>query len=563
MGSLNRDNRAPGIPRYDIIVVGGGFGGCYALWKFRKLGFSVHVFEAGSELGGVWHWNSYPGARVDSEMPYYQFTIPEVWRDWSWSQRFPDHAEIKAYFRHVDKILDLSKDVSYQSIVNGADFDSDSGLWTITTSSGEIATCKWFVPASGSSHKAYSPNFPGLNSYEGQVIHSSSWPKATVDFKHKRVAIIGAGATGVQLVQKVSKVAGNLSVYIRNPNIALPMGQRDISPLEQRSQKGIYRGLFQLARDTNAGLACDAQSVAGADVSPQERERFWEELWSRGGFSFQAGNYTDVLSNEETSKQVYQFWVSKVRQRVRDPAKQEIVAPRVQPYPFATKRSSLEQDYYECLDRGNVDIIGLKRTPIREFSRDGIITDDGKERKHDIVIMATGYDNMTGSLTSMGLRGKDGVDMKKRWEDGVWSYLGIFARGCPNMFMIYGPQAPTAFTNAPIFIEDQVEIVAGLLSKLKEEEIHTIEPRRAAELQWKTLCQDISDSLLFRLNDSSWYLGANIPGKKREQLNYLGGMIGYRAACKDGLKDWSKFEVSRREGGTWPLARSSAPRARI
>ncbi|CAG9983278.1 unnamed protein product [Clonostachys byssicola] len=563
MSSVIRDKGIPGIPHHDIIVVGGGFGGCYALWKFRQLGFSIHVFEAGSELGGVWHWNSYPGARVDSEMPYYQFTIPEVWRDWSWSQRFPDHTEIKAYFRHVDKILDLSKDVSYQSIVNGADFDTSSGLWTITTSSGEIATCKWFVPASGSSHKAYSPEFPNLSAYEGQLVHSSSWPKSAVHFKGKRVAVIGAGATGVQLVQEISKVAGNLSVYIRNPNIALPMGQRDISPLEQRSQKGIYRGLFQLARDTNAGLACDAQSIAGADVSAEERERFWEELWSRGGFSFQAGNYSDVLSNEETSRQIYEFWAFKVRQRVRDPAKQEIVAPRVQPYPFATKRSSLEQDYYECLDRDNVDIIGLKKTPIREFSRSGIVTDDGKERQHDIVIMATGYDNMTGSLTSMGLRGKDGIDMKKRWEDGVWSYLGIFAGGCPNMFMIYGPQAPTAFTNAPIFIEEQVEIVAALLLKLKKEGVQTIEPRRAAEQNWKTLCQDISDSLLFRLNDSSWYLGANIPGKKREQLNYLGGMIRYREACKSGLKDWSNFEVKWTKSSNSPLAKSNAPMARI
>lgn len=567
MGSLgNGLSNDRGHPHYDVVIIGGGFGGCYALWKFRNLGFSTHVFEAGSALGGVWHWNSYPGARVDSETPFYQLTIPEVWRDWKWTQRFPSHEEIKAYFGHVDKILDLSKDISYRTIVNGADFDENTCRWTISTSTGKTVTCKWFVPASGSSYKANKPDFPNLNTYGGRVIHSSAWPESEIDFKGKNVAVIGAGATGVQLVQEISKVADKLTVYIRNPNIALPMGQRDISPLEQQSQKAIYRSLFQLARETNAGLACDPQPLAASQVSDEERIRFWKDLWSRGGFSFQAGNYSDVLADEKTSRMLYDFWASKVRQRVRDPAKREVVAPKEWPYPFATKRSSLEQDYYDCIDQDNVDVVGLKKTPIQEFTKEGITTDDGRERKHDIVVMATGFDNMTGSLTSMGLRGKNGVDMQKRWKDGVRSYLGILAGGCPNMFMIYGPQgestsslprvvpvltepaAPTAFTNAPIFIESQVDTIADLLVKLRDEKIRSIEPRRAAEEHWGKVCQDISNMLLFRLNDSSWYLGANIPGKKREQLNYLGGMVSYGEACNDGFKDWSNFDVKREEG---------------
>lgn len=445
MGSLGQPNGV--TPDYDVVLIGGGFGGSYALWKFRNLGFKVHLFEAGAALGGVWHHNSYPGARVDSEMPYYQFTIPEVYRDWRWTKRFPGHEEIKAYFAHADKVLELSKDVSYQTIVNGADFDEQSGQWTIQTNTGKSVTCKWFVPASGSSYKAYKPQFPNLEGFKGRIIHSSAWPKEDVDFKGKKVAVIGAGATGVQLVQEISKVADNLTVYIRNPNIALPMGQRDISELEARAQQGIYKGLFKLARETNAGLTMDAQTTSGSQVSEQERNEFWETLWARGGFAFQAGNYADVLVDRNTSTALYEFWKNKVRQRIRDPEKKEIVAPTVQPYPFATKRSSLEQNYYECLDQDNVDVVGLKKTPIKEFTEEGILTEDGKEREHDIVVMATGYDNMTGSLTAMGLRGKDGVDMKKRWQDGVWSYLGILAGGCPNMFMIYGPQGmPTSST---------------------------------------------------------------------------------------------------------------------
>lgn len=431
----------PEIPsHFDIIVIGGGFGGCYSLYKFRKLGFSTHLFEAGSALGGVWHWNSYPGARVDSEIPYYQFSMPEVWRGWTWTQRFPAHDELKAYFRHVDKVLDLSKDVSYGTVVTGADFDVNTARWTITTSTGRVVTCKFLVPATGSSHKRYEPDFPNMSSFKGNLVHSSTWPDSGIDFKGKRVAVIGAGATGVQCVQETAKQAEHLTVYVRNPNIALPMRQRELSELEQRSQKGIYRSLFSIARQTAAGIACDPQALSAQEVVAEQREQFWEELWQRGGFNFQAANYWDFLVNDSTNRMLYEFWAKKTRPRLRDPFKQEILVPSERPYPFATKRSSLEQDYYECLDQDNVDVVSLKLTPLREFTSKGIVTEDGIEREHDIVILATGYDNVTGSLTRMGVRGKDGVDLKERWKDGVWTYLGIMTSGCPNMFIAYGPQ---------------------------------------------------------------------------------------------------------------------------
>lgn len=450
MGSIGHSSQVNGVAGniaanvhqqdFDVIVIGGGFGGCNALYKLRKAGFSTHLLEAGSALGGVWHWNSYPGARVDSEMPYYQFSIPEVYKTWNWSQRFPGHEELKAYFRHVDKTLDLSRDISYNRAVVGADFDEGSGKWTIQTSTGRTLTCKFLVPATGSSYKRYEPIFPGMDAYQGQIIHAASWPESDINFEGKRVAIIGAGATGVQLVQEIAKVAAHTSVYIRNPNIAIPMGQRDLSPLEATAQKAIYKGLFQLARQTAAGIAMDAQPKKAAEDSREEQQAYLEELWARGGFSFQAANYADFLVNMDTNKMVYDFWCQKTRQRIRDPAKADVVAPLVQPYPVATKRCSLEQDYYERLDQDNVDVVGLKKTPIKGFTERGIVTEDGREREHDYVVLATGYDNMTGSLTGMGLRGKDGVDMKKRWENGVWTHLGIMARGCPNMFMIYGPQ---------------------------------------------------------------------------------------------------------------------------
>ncbi|KAL0940462.1 cyclopentanone -monooxygenase [Colletotrichum truncatum] len=534
---------------YDVLIIGGGFGGVYALHQLRKLNFRAHIVEAGAALGGVWHWNSYPGARVDSEEPYYQLSIREVWKDWTWSQRFPDHSEIKRYFHHIDKVLSISKDVSYNTAVVGADFNEKTGLWTITTATDKKITAKYLVAATGSSYKRYEPSFTNLKSFTGTVIHPAAWPDSDIDFRGKRVAIVGAGATAVQCVQEIAKKQDvELTVYIRNPNIALPIVQRDTTDLEQQALKSMYGILFKKARESTLGMPYEVTTKSSSEVSAKEREAYFEELWQRGAFNFLGGNYTDFLVDETANRMAYEFWAKKTRPRVRDPEKRAIVVPDEPPYPFSTKRSSLEHDYYECLDQDNVTIVGLKNNAIREFTPRGIITENGVEREHDIVVLATGYDNCTGSLTSMGLRGKDGIDMKDRWKDGVWTYLGLMAGGCPNMFMVYGPQAPTALTNAPPFIEQQVDIIAEFLAKLRKEKVKSIEPRLSAQKQWKELVLALNDATLFSKSETSWYVGANIPGKKREPLNYLGGIPSYVKACREGTKDWANFEVTMADG---------------
>ncbi|TDZ27947.1 Baeyer-Villiger monooxygenase [Colletotrichum spinosum] len=538
------------MDHHEVLIVGGGFGGIYALHQLRRLGFRAHIVEAGSALGGVWHWNRYPGARVDSESPYYQLSIREVWKDWTWTQRFPDHNEIRAYFRHVDKVLDVSRDTTYNTTVVGADFDTERGLWVVATDTGRTITARFLVAATGSSIKRYEPKFDNMESFQGTIVHSAAWPESGVDFDGKRVAVIGAGATGVQCVQEIAKKPGvELTVYIRNPNIAIPMGQRDMTELEQRALKSVYGTLFKAAKASMAGLPCDGTNKMITEVSDEEREAYWEELWQRGGFNFQAGQYGDFLVNEKSNRMMYDFWVKKTKPRVRDPEKRAIVVPDEPPFPFATKRSSLEQDYYECLDRDDVKVVGLKKNAIREFTAKGIVTKDGVEIEHDVIVLATGYDNLTGSLTNMGLRGTGGVDIKERWKDGVWTYLGLMVSGYPNMFMVYGPQAPTSLTNAPIFIERQVEFITEFMAKVRRENIKSIEPRHSAEQEWKQLVLTLSDASLFSNNDSSWYLGANIPGKKREQLMYLGGIPPYIQACRDGTSDWSKFDVVRLDEG--------------
>lgn len=440
MSSITTPNeRKEETRELDVLIIGAGFGGCYSLHKLRELGFNVHVFEAGSYLGGVWHWNTYPGARVDSEIPYYQFSMPEAWRKWNWSERFPGGVEIKAYFKHVDETLKFSKDITYSANVIDARYNESTAKWTVTTEAGHKANCRHLICATGSSFKPHYPDIKNLESFQGQLIHSTRWP-ATANTKNKRVAIIGSGATAVQCTQEIAKEADHLTVGIRTASISLPMFQRSLGDLEQRSSKATYRSMFEHCRTTHSGLGYDEQPGSVYELSDQEREEFFEELWNRGGFNFAQANFKDFLMDQKANNLIYEFWAKKTRPRIKDPVKAAFLVPEKAPFAFGTKRSSLEQDYYECLDQSNVDIVDLKANPIREFTEKGIIFEDGLERQFDTIVMATGFDSLTGSLVNMNIHGRDGLTFQDRWKDGVFTYLGLCSSSCPNMYMIYGPQ---------------------------------------------------------------------------------------------------------------------------
>ncbi|KAF2020086.1 cyclopentanone monooxygenase [Aaosphaeria arxii CBS 175.79] len=526
---------------FDVLIIGAGFGGCYSLYRLRQLGFKVHLLEAGSTLGGVWHWNNYPGARVDSEIPYYQFSIPQVWRTWKWSERFPSGDELKAYFKHVDTTLDLSKDITYSANVVEGHYIESVAKWTISTENGHKVRCKYLICATGSSFKPHYPDFKNLGMFRGQLIHSTSWP-AVANTNNTRVAIIGSGATAVQCTQEIAKVAAHLTVYIRTASISLPMFQRSLSELEERVNKSTYRRMFAHCRESKSGLGYDVPTGSIHDLTDKEREDLWEELWNRGGFNFNQANYREFLVDQKVNKLMYEFWAKKTRPRLKDPVKAAFLVPQKAPFAFGTKRSSLEQDYYECLDQANVDIVDLKANPIREFTEKGIISQDGVEREYDTIVMATGFDAMTGSLMNMNIHGKDGLTFKERWKNGVFTHLGLCSSGFPNLFMVYGPQAPTAFTNGPVFIESQVDIIMDLLERLRGEGIKSIEARRDAEEKWKQAIQDANSQTLLPLTDS-WYMGANIPGKPREQLNYLGGIQEYERECREALETFQGFDI--------------------
>lgn len=395
---MAQESESGPVIKCDAIIVGAGLSGCSMLYRLRKLNLDARILESGKDFGGVWHWNRYPGARVDSEWPFYQLSIPEVYRDWKFSERFSDHNEIRSYFSHLDTQLDLRKSAYFEAHVTSAVRDEKSNEWTVKCKQGHVARCKYLVLCTGLLHRTHIPIFPGSERYKGEIHHTGAWPKK-LDVKGKKIGIIGAGATAVQVTQSLSKEAAHLTVFMRRPSYCLPMGQREITEREQSSWKAYYKILFQAGRQSGTGFPTNHLLKSAMDVSDEDRERYFEEIWARGAFNFQIQNYYDIVRNEESNRKVYDFWAKKVRQRIKNPGKADLMAPKEPPYFFGTKRAPLEQDYYECIDRENVALIDLTKTPIKEFNETGILlsSTETPQLDLDVVVLATGFDAFTGS----------------------------------------------------------------------------------------------------------------------------------------------------------------------
>lgn len=380
----------------DVVIVGAGFSGMYGLHKLRHLGLKVKVFEAAGDFGGVWYYNRYPGARVDSEWPFYQLSIPEVWQSYEFSCRYPDHNEIRDYLNHADRVLDLRKDIYFNSRVNGARWETKNGRWVVQTENGHVATAKYLLLFTGLLQRKHTPDFPGIKDYQGTIHHSVEWNE-NLDFSGSRVAVIGAGATSVQIVQELSKTAQQLSMFMRRPSLFLPLKNRPISNQEQANWKPFFEALFREGRKSNVGFPGATPEKGIYEATEDERERLYEHLWNAGSFNFGLGNYREILVDLKANRIAYDFWARKTRARITDPYKRDLMAPIEPPYPILTKRAPLEDDYYESLDRDSVEIVDLKSTPLVEFTPGGIKTADGKVREFDHIVMATGFDSFTGS----------------------------------------------------------------------------------------------------------------------------------------------------------------------
>ena len=444
---------------------------------------------------------------MDSETPYYSLSIPEVYKKWHFSERFPGHAELRGYFKHIDKTLNLSKDAFFNTIVVEAKYSTDTDEWHIHTDDDGLAKAKHFISATGSSYKKHFPDFKNLDKYKGRLIHSALYPEGGINVTGKKVCVIGSGATGVQIVQELAREECELTAFIRTPNVALPMHQRKLSKEEQDNAKSFYQSHFQAAKECRSGFPYNPASKTFFDATSEERLEYWEDLWTRGGFSFLISNYREFLTHKDVNREFYQFWASKVRARMKDPTKKDVLAPLDQGHWFGTKRPSLEQDYYEMIDRDNVTVVNLKSTPIEEFTETGIQTggEDGKHLDFDIIILATGYDSVTGSLMDMGLLDTSGTPLREKWSMGTYTYLGLTIPKMPNLFMVYSPQAPTSLSNGPPIIEIQIDWICDAIRKMKAEGVRYIDAKEKSAVQWREDIQKVNEKTLYPETES-WYM---------------------------------------------------------
>ena len=504
---------------HDVLVVGAGFSGLYQLYRLRQEGFDVRLVEAGTGLGGVWHANRYPGARVDTHVPNYELSIEAVWRDWLWTERFPGRDELVRYFEHVDDVLALSPDIDLDTRVETARFDPTRNVWEVGAGDGRPYEARFLVMCTGFGTQPYIPDLPGLGGFAGACHHTACWPEGGVSFAGKRVGVIGTGASGVQVVQEAAPTAEHLVVFQRTPVMALPMQQRRLDPVEQAAAKAGYRTMFE-RRNAPPGSLSDVTflDVGALEVSDEYRIQVFEDLWRKGGFHFWGGTFRDVLLDEAANRTAYDFWRGKTQARVDDRAVAEVLAPTDPPYPFGTKRPSLEQNYYECFNPPNVELIDVHVTPIKEIIPSGVRT-TGRELELDVLVLATGFDANTGGLTAIDIRGVDDRQLAAEWSDGVDTHLGMAVANFPNLLILYGPQASTAFCNGPTCAEVQGEWVVELLGDLRTRGIARIESTPEAGEAWTAHLATIADATLFGRTDS-WYMGANIPGKRRQLLNY-------------------------------------------
>lgn len=517
----------------DVLLIGAGFSGIYQLHRLRERGFNVRMFEAGSDLGGIWHWNCYPGARVDTDADIYQFSDERLWKEWSWSERFPGWAEMRAYFAFVDRKLDLSKDIKYNTRVQSAEFDQGRREWIVRSIGNAPVRARFLVVNVGFGSKPYLPKIEGMDTFKGECHHTGLWPQQGIDLAGKRVAVIGTGASGVQTAQEAALTAKQLTVFQRTPNLALPMQQRHLNDADNRRMREGYPAAFAARGSTFAGFDYDFLPKNATEVSAQEREAVYEQLWNEGGFRFWLAIFQDTLFVEEANDYAYQFWRKKVLERVKDPKVAEKLAPAKAPHPFGTKRPSLEQWYYEIFNQPNVSLVDLSESPILRLSERGIVTKDG-ETEFDVIALATGFDAVTGGLTSIDIRDAEGRNFKQVWSDGVRTQLGVATAGFPNLLFGYGPQSPCGFCNGPTSAEYQGDLLVELLSHLRDKGITRIEAEPQAQEEWRKLIAEFWANTLFpRAN--SWYQGVNIPGKPRESLNFPLGLPTYLAKFKESV----------------------------
>lgn len=514
---------------YDVVIIGAGVGGICALERFIRAGMRVQVYEGASDVGGVWHWNRYPGARVDSETYTYGYSFSDALvRDWRWSELFSPQPEIESYLRHVVERFDLRRHIRFETRVTAAHFDGARALWKIATDRGERVHARYLVAAAGSLSTPQLPDYPGIDRFAGESYHTGRWPAAPVTLAGRRVGVVGTGATGVQVIQTIADEVGHLTVFQRTPTYCLPQRNRLLTDGDRDAIDRDWSRILELCRSSYSGFIHDFEVRSGLAVSEAERETNFERLWQTPGLAFWLGNFGDLLMNEEVNRHACEFLRRKIRAQVRDP---EIARRLLPDHPFGSKRVPLENGYYEAYNRDNVRLIDLRETPIVEVTSAGIRT-SAEEIPLDVIIFATGFDAGTGAFTRIDLRGETGLSLAEKWQEGPTTYLGMLVHGFPNFFMVNGPHNAAALCNAGRCIEQNVDWIARCLEHMHIRGWTRVVPTQTAELEWTRHVEDLAAATVLSKATDSWFYGANTPGKARRVNVYAGGARGHKEQCE-------------------------------
>jgi cyclohexanone monooxygenase len=519
----------PGVTELDVIVVGAGLGGLYALHRLRKLGLKARAYEAGSGVGGTWFWNRYPGARCDVESLEYSYAFDDnLQQEWHWPERYGTQPEILRYINHVADRFDLRRDVQLNTRVTSAEFDRATSRWTVRTDKDDVVRAPFCIMATGNLSTQRVPDFKGIERFKGKWFHSGLWPHEGVDFTGLRVGVIGTGSSGVQMIPLIAQQASHLHVFQRTANFSLPARNEPMDAEKERQHKDEYPARRAAAYETPFGIAGYPAPVKPAlEATPEEREAQYEAKWQEGGSISFLYSYTDLLVNKAANDTASEFVRNKIRSIVKDPAVAELLAPK--DHPIGTKRLCLDTNYYETYNRENVTLVDVRSAPIEEITERGVKTRDA-EYELDAIVFATGFDAMTGALREIDIRVGNGPTLAEKWAGGPLTYLGLMVSGFPNMFVITGPGSPSVKTQMIVAIEQHMNWIAGCLETMRERGMTRIEPSAEAERDWVQHVNEVADSTLYPLANS-WYVGANIPGKPRVFMPYVGGFAGYRKKC--------------------------------
>lgn len=531
--------------QYDAIVIGAGFGGLYALYHLRdKLGLNVKAFDAASGVGGTWWYNRYPGARVDApSSPFYAYTFSqELVDEWEWKETQTSGADVLAYLEHCAQRFDLLKDIQFDTFIVDANYDEHCQRWTVQTDSGDTASAQFLICATGALFVANKPDYPGIDDFKGECYHTGRWPHGKVSFKGERVGVIGTGSSGIQSIPEIAKEADHVTVFQRTPQYSLPARNRPITPGELCGYRENWDELRGSMRYRGGWPFKTIQRYA-ADHTLEERRAVYEDLWKEGGMHLSINSFQGVMVDKDLNEEVSEFVREKIRETVKDPETTRKLMPT---YYFGTKRLILDNGYFETYNRDNVTLVSIREDPIQRFTETSLVTESG-EHPIDILVLATGFDAVSGSMLNLNPKGKGGISLKEKWQSRFYNYLGSTINGFPNLFMIHGPGAPGVYFTMPLGGELTTQFIAECISHIRENGLGSIEATETAENDWDTEINNIANRTLFPLTDS-WYMGANIPGKPRQFLGHLKGSEYFNRLSEVSRKDYEGFAFEEARG---------------